>query len=152
MTRFIALALLSVIVIVGCGKEKPRTAEEEAETRKAVTQYARDKFPVLDRTLVEADLKNIHMFLSASRDPATGRWHKDMAAAKEMMQRDGDMRKLYAQVEDGTYVIVGNPQDGAIVAYCTKETTMGTVAVSTSREMSYHKKDDLQKLLTQQKR
>ena len=48
-------------------------------------------------------------------------------------------------------MIVENPPQGGILAYCTKETTVGLVSVSTGKDFNFHKPDELQKLLTEQK-
>lgn len=151
MTHRIALALLGIAMLLGCGKEKPRTAAEDEETRKAVQQYARDKFPVLDRTIVMQELEQIHLYFYTAYT-ASGRWPKDMSAAKEMMQRDPDMRKLLAKIDDGTYVIVGSPPEGGILAYCSKPTTVGIISVSTNKDFNQHNPDDFKKLLAAQQR
>ncbi|MBX7105988.1 MAG: hypothetical protein K1X57_18035 [Gemmataceae bacterium] len=151
LARNLIAGILFCALVGGCGKEKPRTAAEEAETRKAMENYARDRLPVLDRGIVMQELEQLHLYFYTAYT-ASGKWPKDLSAAKEMMQRDADMRKLYQKVEDGTYVIVGNPPEGGILAYCTKETTVGLISVSTNKDFNQHKPDDLKKLLAQQKR
>lgn len=151
LARKTIAALAVCALTVGCGKERPRTAAEEAETRKAVEKYARDRLPVLDRAIVMQELDQIHLYLYTAYT-GSGKWPKDMNAAKDMMRQDPDMRKLLAKIEDGTYVIVGDPPQGGILAYCTKETTVGHISVSTNKDFNQHKLDDLKKLLAQQKR
>jgi len=151
--RLTVVALIIAVSLTGCGKKKsqPAQAEETPAERRAANEAGMRKYvPVLDRTIVMTDLEQIHLYLYTAHT-ASGRWPKDMAAAKEMMQRDPDMRKLLAKIEDGTYVIVGNPPEGGILAYCTKETTVGFIAVRTNKEFEQYKQDELQKQLAQQK-
>jgi len=150
MVRSIVLALVCAAMLTSCGRKDRPAEASDAEQRKAMEDYARRKMPVLDRTMVMNDLGQIHLYLDTAR--SGGRWPKDMNAAKEMMSKDLDMRKLLAQIEDGTYVIVGNPPDGGILAYCSKETTVGLISVSTSKEFNQHKPEELQKILAQQRR
>lgn len=151
MARYAILFLIVTAALCGCKRSKPEKEPTAEETRKALEDYARKNIPVLDRTMVMQELDQIHLYLYTAYT-ASGKWPKDMEAAKEMMKRDFDMRKLLAKIEDGTYVIVGNPPDGGILAYCTKETTVGLISVSTNKEFSQHKPDELKKLLQQQRR
>src|SRR5262245_45280549 len=114
MVRVIFCALVFAVPLTGCGKKNRPPELSDAEQRKAIEDAMRRKVPVLDRTIVMNDLGQIHLYLDTAR--AGGRWPKDMKAAKEMMSKDLDMRKLLALIEDGTYVIVGNPPDGGILA------------------------------------
>jgi len=152
--RFAIIALILAVTLTGCRRAPPQPAPraETAEERRAANEAGFRKYvPVLDRTLVMKDLEQIHLYLYTAYT-SSGKWPKDMKAATDMMQRDPEMRKLLAKIEDGTYVIVGNPPEGGILAYCTKETTVGLISVSTGKDFNQHKPDELQKLLAQQRR
>jgi hypothetical protein len=152
-TRFTFVALIIAVALVGCGKKKaqPAQVEETPEERRAANEAGFRKYvPVLDRTMVMTDLDQIHLYFYTAYS-ASGKWPKDMSEAKETMKRDHDMRKLLAKIEDGTYVIVGNPPEGGILAYCTKETTVGFITVRTNKEFDQYKQEELQKQLAAQR-
>jgi len=151
MARYAILFLALTVALCGCKRAKPEPEASPEEQRQAMENYARAKMPVLDHTMVMNDLDQIHLYLYTAYS-SSGKWPKDMNAAKEQMARDPDMRKLLQRIEDGTYVIVGNPPDNGILAYCTKETTVGIIAVTTNKEFLQLKKDELDQKLQQQRR
>src|SRR5206468_10927019 len=126
--------------------QPPAPPAETAEERRAANvEGFRKNIPVLDRTIVMQELEQLHLYFYTAYS-ASGKWPKDMNAARADMQRDHDMRKLLAKVDDGTYVIAGNPADGGIIAYCTRETTVGFYAVTTNKEFNEYKSlDELKK-------
>ncbi len=151
MIRISTLILVAAIALTGCKKRPAQPEASPEEQRKAMEDYARAKIPVLDRTMVQHDLQQLFTFMRAAFS-STGRWPKDMNAARTELERDPDMRKLLQKVDDGTYVFVGNPPVGGIIMYCSKETTVGLIAINTSGEFSQHRPDDLQKVRAQQRR
>ena len=151
MVRISALVLVFAVVMTGCKKRPEQPAASDAEQRKAMEDYARKKIPVLDRTIVQQEMQQIFLAIRAAAS-ATGKWPKNLNAMREELNRDLDMRKLMQKVDDGTYVLVENPPDGGIVMYCSKETTVGLIAMNMSGEFSQHRPDDLKKILTEQRR
>src|SRR4051794_39936722 len=103
MARYAIFLLLLSAALCGCKRSKPEPEPTAEETRKNMENYARKQMPVLDRTIVMQELEQIHLYLYTAYT-ASGKWPKDMNAAKEMMRRDADMRKLLAKIDDGTYV------------------------------------------------
>ena len=151
MVRFSFLAIVFAVAVIGCGKRQPPQPEPtDAEQRKLMEDYARKKAPVLDRTMIENDLKSIHLFLYSAHT-STGRW-PSAEASKEEIKKDPNARKLVQQIEDGTYVLVNNPPEGGILAYCANETTVGIITVDTQGNMNIVKPNELQQLLVQQRR
>ena len=149
--RFAIVALILAVTLTGCGRNKNKTVEREEtpEERRAANEAGfRKNVPVLDRTIVMNDLSQLHLFMMNAR---SSKWPtgKETAAA---LKGDADFRKMSSQIEDGTYVIVDQPADGGIIAYCSKETTMGLAAVRASGEITFHKPDELKAVLAQQKR
>jgi len=156
-TRLAIIALILVVSFTGCNRKKGaqqpvQPAETPEERRRANEEGFRKNIPVLDRTIVMQELEQIHLYFYTAYS-ASGKWPKDFNAAREQMQRDPDMRKLLAKVDEGTYVIVGIPPEGGILAYCTKETTVGFFAVTTNKDFPQYKSlDELKQAVAQQKR
>jgi len=141
MVRTTAFILTVIIAFAGCSKRKaPEPEISAAEQRKNIEEGLRKKIPVLDRMLVEEDLRQIHLFLDSSRSGS--KWPKDMNVARSQLQSDPNMRKLLEKLDDGTYMIVGNPSEGGMLAYCTKESTVGFIAVTTSKDFTMYKTMD----------
>src|SRR3982751_373424 len=100
MVRLIAILTITMC-FTGCGrKSNPQPEASDAEQRKAMEDYARKKAPVLDRTMIENDLKNIHLFLYTAHT-SSGRW-PSAEVAKAEIKKDPNARKLVQQIEDGT--------------------------------------------------
>ena len=150
MPRNLLIALLVALSLTGCGKRKEEPPVSDAEQRKLMEDYARKKAPVLDRTMIENDLKNIHLFLYTAHT-SSGRW-PSAEVAKAQIKQDPNSRKLVQQIEDGIYVLVNNPPEGGILAYCANETTMGIITVDTNGQMNIVKPNELQQILVQQRR
>ena len=151
MARFVVIALILAVSLTGCrrGKSQPAVAEETPEERRAANEAGfRKHVPVLDRTIVMNDLSQLHLFMMNAR---TNKWPTGKETA-DAIKKEPDFRKMASQIEDGTYVIVDQPADGGIIAYCSKETTMGLAAVRASGEINFHKPEELKALLAQQKR
>ncbi len=149
--RFAIVALILMVSLTGCRRNKSQPAEraETPEERRAANEAGfRKNIPVLDRTIVTNDLSQLHLFMMTAR---TNKWLTGKETA-DAIRKDADFKKMASQIDDGTYVIVDQPADGGIIAYCSKETTLGQAAVRASGEITFHKPDELKALLAQQKR
>jgi hypothetical protein len=144
MLRISLLFLFIAIAHTGCNKRAPQPEASDAEQRKAMEDYARSKLPVLDRTIVKQELQQLLQGLQA-----TSGWPNNIAAAHNELKQDMNFGKLFQRVNDGTYVILDKATANGTVIYCTKETTVGYIAVTTSGEFLELKKSDVDALAQQ---